>query len=214
MVEEPQAEYQKSPSQHPQLKPMTLEEYWVFEYNAEGRHEYHDGVLIEMNYTSEPHGQICSNLTGLIFNCIREKDCSVYAENRMVYIPECNKNFYPDVLIVCGKHELKAVKKNMHATMNPAVIIEVLSNSTEDFDKTKKTKCYKKLRSLQQLIFIRQNEKHVQVLNRTDKDRIWIEIEAFDDDETVEIGDCTLSVKDIYHRVEIIDNTPEQASDK
>ena len=80
MVEEPQTEYTRLP------KRMTLEEYWAFEYQAEGRHEYHDGILVEMAYTSEPHGQICSNLTRLIGNCILDKDCSVYAENRLVFI--------------------------------------------------------------------------------------------------------------------------------
>jgi Uma2 family endonuclease len=209
MVEEPQTQYGNAP----EPKRLTLEQYWEFEYNAEEKHEYHDGVLVKMSYTSEPHGQICSNLTRLIGNCILDKDCSVYAENRMVFIPECNKNYYPDVLIVCGNHELKAVSKNMKATMNPSVIIEVLSDSTEDFDKTKKTKCYKKLRSLKQLVFIRQDEKHIRILNRTDNDRVWIEIEAFDDHETVDIGDCKISVEDIYHRVDISDVSPDSLSD-
>jgi Uma2 family endonuclease len=207
-VEEPQAQYQSTP----EPKRMTLEEYWEFEYKSEERHEYHDGILVEMTYTSEPHGQICSNLTGLIFNCIKDKDCSVYAESRMVYIPECNKNFFPDVVVVCGEHELKAVTKNMRVTMNPSVVIEVLSDSTEDYDKTKKASCYKKIKSLKQIVFVRQDEKNVRTLNRTDNDRVWIEIEAYEEDEIIEIGDCSIKVKDIYHRVSI-ENNPQPSSD-
>ncbi len=209
LVEESQTQYGNTPDP----KRMTLEEYWQFEFHAEGKHEYHDGILVEMSYTSEPHGQICSNLIGLIGNCILDKDCSVYTENRMVFIPECRKNYYPNVLLVCGKHELKAVTKNMKATMNPSVVIEVLSDSTEDFDKTKKAKCYKKINSLKQLVFIRQDEINVRILNRTENDREWIEIETFEDNETVEIGDCKISVSDIYNRVEIVDSSPDNKSD-
>jgi Uma2 family endonuclease len=206
MFEEPKAQYNITP------KRMTLEEYWEFEYKSEGRHEYHDGVLIDMTYTSEPHGQICSNLTALISNCIREKDCSVYSETRMVFIPECNKNFYPDVVIVCDEHDLKAVSKNMRATMNPSVVIEVLSHSTEEFDKTTKIPCYKKIRNLNQIVYIWQDEKYVVVRNRTENDRIWEEIDYFEDEELVPIGDCLIPLNEIYRRVSF-DVQSENATD-
>jgi Uma2 family endonuclease len=205
-VEEPQGEYRRIP------KKITLEEYWDREFISEGRYEYHDGVLVEMTYTSEPHGQICSNLNRLIGNCILDKDCSVYAENRMVYIPECNKNFYPDIVLVCGKHDLRQVSKNMKATMNPSVVIEVLSDSTAEFDKTTKTRCYKKVKSIQQIIFVNQTDKYVRTLKKTNDERIWLEIDAYDDDDIVEVGECKLSIKEIYHRVDI-DIEPENMSD-
>ena len=206
---QPQIEYQKALD----FKRMTLEEYWEFEFNSEKRHEFHDGILLETTYKTEATGRICANLLGLISNVLWETDSRVYANSRMVFIPECRKNYYPDVLIVCGKHEMKSVSLNMKATLNPSVVIEVLSDSTEDFDKTKKARCYKKIESLKQLVFIRQDEINVRILNRTDNDREWIEIEAFDDDETVEIGDCKILVKEIYHRVEIIDSSPDNVSD-
>jgi Uma2 family endonuclease len=205
-VEEPQGEYRRIP------KKISLEEYWEREFISEGRYEYHDGVLVEMTYTSEPHGQICSNLNRLIGNCILDKDCSVYAENRMVYIPECNKNFYPDIVLVCGKHDLRQVSKNMKATMNPSVVIEVLSDSTAEFDKTTKTRCYKKVKSIQQIIFVNQTDKYVRTLKKTNDERIWLEIDAYDDDDIVEVGECKLSIKEIYHRVDI-DIEPENMSD-
>jgi Uma2 family endonuclease len=205
-VEEPQGEYRRIP------KKISLEEYWEREFISEGRYEYHDGVLVEMTYTSEPHGQICSNLNRLIGNCVLDKDCSVYAENRMVYIPECNKNFYPDIVLVCGKHDLRQVSKNMKATMNPSVVIEVLSDSTAEFDKTTKTRCYKKVKSIQQIIFVNQTDKYVRTLKKTDDERIWLEIDAYDDDDIVEVGECKLSIKEIYHRV-AIDFEPENLSD-
>ena len=206
MFEEPQVQYSPSP------KRMTLEEYWDFEFHSEGRHEFHDGILIEMTYTSEPHGQICSNLSRLIGNCLLDKDCSVYAETRMVYIPECNKNFYPDLVIVCGEHELRAVSKQIRATMNPSVVIEVLSNSTEDFDKTTKTRCYKKIKSLKQVVFVSQNEKYIRTLIRTENDRIWNEIEYFEENENVPIGECSIPLNEIYRRISF-ENAPNNVTD-
>jgi Uma2 family endonuclease len=205
-VEEPQVEYRRTPQK------MTIEEYWEFEYNSDKRHEYHDGILVEMNYTSEPHGQIVHNLNRLIGNCILDKDCRAYSESRMVYIPECNKNFYPDIVLVCGNHDLRQVSKNMQATMNPTVVIEVLSDSTEGFDKITKTKCYKKIKSLKQLVFVNQNDKYVRILQKTDNERIWLEIEAYEDEDEIELVDCKMTIKDIYHRVDI-NVEPERVSE-
>ena len=205
-VEEPQGEYRGIP------KKISLEQYWELEFNSEGRYEYHDGFLVDKTYASVQHGQISSNLVGFISNSILDKDCSVYAENRMVYIPECNKNFYPDIVLVCGKHDLRQVSKNMKATMNPTVLIEVLSDSTEEFDKTTKTRCYKKIKSIQQIIFVNQTDKYVRTLKKTDDARIWLEIDAYDDDDIVEVGECKLTIKEIYHRV-AVDFEPENLSD-
>jgi Uma2 family endonuclease len=204
-VEEPQGEYRRIP------KKISLEEYWEREFISEGRYEYHDGVLIDKNYTSVQHGQILSNIVGLIGNYILDKDCKIYSNSRMVYIPECNKNFYPDIVLVCGKHDLRQVSKNMKATMNPSVVIEVLSHSTEEFDKTTKTRCYKKVKSIQQIIFVNQTDKYVRTLKKTEDERIWLEIDAYDDDDIVEVGECKLSIKEIYHRV-AIDIEPENLS--
>jgi Uma2 family endonuclease len=205
-VEEPQGEYRRIP------KKISLEEYWEREFISEGRYEYHDGVLIDKNYASVQHGQILSNIVGLIGNYILDKDFKIYSNSRMVYIPECNKNFYPDIVLVCGKHDLRQVFKNMKATMNPSVVIEVLSDSTAEFDKTTKTRCYKKVKSIQQIIFVNQTDKYVRTLKKTDDERIWLEIDAYDDDDIVEVGECKLSIKEIYHRV-AIDFESENLSD-
>jgi Uma2 family endonuclease len=206
MVEEPQAEYQRI------LKKVSLETYLTLIDDGTKRLEYHDGEVVDIQSATEQHGKICTNLTRLIGNCLLDKPCDLYAADRPVWIEACNKSFFPDHVIVCEEHEFKQMSKNVKATVNPSVVIEVLSDSTGDFDQTTKTRCYKKLKSLHQIIYVSQDEKYIRTLIKTENERIWNEIEYFEDDEKVPIGDCEITLKDIYHRV-IFDNQPEQASD-
>jgi Uma2 family endonuclease len=206
MVEEPQAEYQRIP------KKVSLETYLILIDDGTKRLEYHDGEVVDIQSATEQHGKICTNLTRLIGNCLLDKPCDLYAADRPVWIEACNKSFFPDHVIVCDEHEFKQLSKNVKATVNPSVVIEVLSDSTGDFDQTTKTRCYKKLKSIHQIIYVSQDEKYIRTLIKTENERIWNEIEYFEDDEKVPIGDCEITLKDIYHRV-IFDNQPEQASD-
>ena len=148
----------------------------------------------------------------LIGNCLLDKQCDLYAGDRPVWIEACNKSFFPDHVIVCDTHQFKQLSPNVQATVNPAVVIEVLSDSTKEFDQTTKTRCYKKLKSLRQIVYVSQDEKYIRTLIKTDNERIWNEIEYFEEDEKLTIGDCQISVKDIYHRV-VFANQAEQASD-
>ena len=78
---------------------ISLEKYFEFESSAERRHEFIDGKIIAMSYTSEERGMIVSNLTRVFANCLLEQDCSVYASDRMLYVQGCNQVYYPDLLL-------------------------------------------------------------------------------------------------------------------
>jgi Uma2 family endonuclease len=197
-VEESQVEYKHSPQK------MTLEEYWAYEYNAEGRHEYHDGVLVDVTYKSMEGGQISSNLSGLIGNKITDKDCSVYSNSRMIFIPECNKVYYPDIVLINGKHDLHEVSKNMHTTINPTTVFEILSDSKEEFNKSKKIKSYKKICSLNQIIYVWKDIKYIMLLERTEDGKDWYHFEFSEDEEVIKINGFEVTFKEIYHRVDIM----------
>lgn len=183
----------------PQEKGTLLEDYFEFEFQSERKHEFVDGRIVAMGYTSEEHGKIVSNLTRLLGNCLLDKDCDVFTSDRMLFIPACNQVFYPDLLIVCGAHELYQASKNMKATLNPLVVIEILSDSTEYMDKTTKTRCYKKIPGLQQILFVSQKEQHVRILTREgDK---WVDTEFYEEGDVVHIGTCSVPLNEIYRRV-------------
>ena len=181
-------------------KGVTLEEYFEFEYKAERRHEFIGGKIEAMAYTFEEHATIVHNLDVMLGVCMREEDCKVYPGDRMLFVRDCGDVFYPDLLIVCGKHEFYQATKNMKATLNPSVVIEILSNSTEYLDKTTKTRCYKKIPGLRQIVFVAQKEKHVRILER--EGERWIDTEFYEENDVPRIGDCDVPLNEIYRKVE------------
>lgn len=181
-------------------KSVTLEEYFELEYKAERRHEFVGGKIKAMAYTSEEHATIVHNLDVMLGVCLREADCKVYPGDRMLFVRDCGDVFYPDLLIVCGKHEFHQATKNMKATLNPSVVIEILSDSTEYLDKTTKTRCYKKIPGLRQIVFVAQKEKHVRILER--EGERWIDTEFYEENDVPCIGDCDVPLNEIYRKVE------------
>jgi Uma2 family endonuclease len=134
----------------------------------------------------------------LLGNCLENSDCLVYPSNRLLFVPECEKTFYPDVSIYCGQRETYTFSPNMTALLNPKVLIEVLSPSTEGYDKDKKWRCYKKINSLQQYILIAQDEFFIRILERTTTENEWIQREYDEISDTIKINNCFLKMQDIY----------------
>ena len=181
----------------------SLEEYFEFEYKAEGKHEFHNGLIVEMSYTSESHGVIVHNLDVELGICLKSRrDCLVIPNDRMVYIPDCKKVCYPDLVVVCGERAYYQYSKNMKATLNPSILIEVLSDSTKNHDKKGKRKCYRTIPSLKQYIIVDQDTKFVEVYERSEDGHWFSEIYS-DDDDMVKIGDCQILLKDIYQLKDI-----------
>ena len=207
-LKEPQAQYGKAVQkaleieQEPIKKKVSLDEYLEMIADGDRRLEYHDGEVVDIQSATEQHGLICTNLTGLIYICNRNIKCKVYAGDREVWIEKCRRMFYPDLIIVCGEHDMRQMSKNVNATINPSVVIEVMSGSTEGFDLSIRMRCYKTIKGLKQIIFAAQDEKYVRVLNQLDENEHgWTDFEYFEDEETILIGDCAIVLKDIYEDV-------------
>ncbi len=216
-LNEPQAKYaisQKEKENKSELieKRVSLDEYLEMIADGKRRLEYHDGQVFDIQSATEQHGLLCTNLTGLIYICTRNKDCRIYAGDRELWIEKCHKMFYPDLVIVCGEHDMKQMSKNVKATINPSVVIEILSDSTEKYDKSFKSKCYKKLNSIKQIVYVAQDEKYIYIESPTENKRAWLTTDYFEDDDLVPIGDCNILLKDMYERVEF-ENQPERATE-
>jgi Uma2 family endonuclease len=199
----------------------TLAEYTDLEYTAETRHEYINGEVGAMANTSPNHARIVRNLTLALSKCADEMGCELFAETRLVWSEACERAYYPDVLIVCGEMEVKALSKNMVATLNPRIIIEVASPSpsrggeekdaTRDYDKTEKWRCYKKIPSLEQYFLIEQDFKYIELRERFDEQK-WTISDFENDNELLSFGNCATLLKDIYNKVvfdnHVSDNAP------
>lgn len=187
----------------PATKYLSLEEYFEFEYKAKIRHEYLDGKLRPMSYTSPNHGRIVRNISRIIDTYFLDKESEIWTENRMLFVPDCNKVYYPDGLIVNGQATYYNYRGKMEATLNPAVLIEIASDSTEEHDKTEKWECYQTILSLQQYVLISQKSVFVGLYERETSDsEKWIYTGHRDLAATINIGGCNISLKDIYNKVE------------
>lgn len=176
---------------------FTIEEYLEREEKAEYKSEYYKGEIFAMAGGTPPHSAISVNLTIALGNRLRGK-CRVYNGDMRVHIPILQYFTYPDVSVVCGKREF--FRDN--ALMNPVIIFEVLSDSTEGYDRGTKFRLYSKITSLQEYVLVSQDERAVDVFRRNAEGR-W-ELFRFSDNETVELVSvqCSLTMDEIYEDAE------------
>jgi Uma2 family endonuclease len=189
---------------------FTEEEYLAIERASEERHEYIDGRIFAMASESDQHEEIRVNLIGGLFSQLKGKPCRTRAQNTKVRSgpePTSSKTpegfySYPDVLVVCG--ERKFHDKYRDVLLNPNVIIEVLSKSTEAFDRGEKFIRYRTwLPALTDYILVSQ-EKPVIEHYRRQSDGEWVlsTLEGLDAALKIESIGCSLKLSDVYDGVQ------------
>jgi Uma2 family endonuclease len=144
---------------------ISPEEYLEAERNAKEKHELHQGHIVTMTGASVKHNSIVSNLIGSINPFLKDKGCKVFPSDLRTYIPTAESFTYPDVSIVCGETSLLD-DEYKDTVLNPVVIIEVLSPSTEKYDKGNKILYYTQIASLREYILIGSTSCYVQVARR------------------------------------------------
>jgi Uma2 family endonuclease len=185
-----------------QRKKYSAEQFLDFEITSKYRHEYINGFLRKMAYASHNHETIVANLIRLLGNYLFDKGFTVLGSNRLISIPECDKYYYPDITVVKGKSIFKQYKGKMVATMNPYLIVEILSDTTSEIDKSEKLECYQKVESLQYYLLVSQDAKNIQIYKRTADPKFWLSAIFTDKDEEVEIDEMSLKINQIYHQIE------------
>ena len=176
---------------------MSIDEYWKNELKNEYKSEfYKNKVTAIMPYTSQPHNDIISNLILTLKPWARERGWILAHENRPIWITACELNTYPDVFIV-EKSESFARQGHPLSEAAPSVIIEVLSPSTEGYDKGKKLRCYRQIPSLKQIILVSQNEPTVDVYQKNDNNE-WIYFDVSGLDKELIITGKSVPLSDIY----------------
>lgn len=160
------------------------------------KHEWVGGVVYAMSRGTPEHGRLTAS--AIIALAALPKECRVYSSDTMLFVAEVELATYADVSVVCGPLETITVRKNGRslgqAVTNPAVICEVLSESTERYDRDGKFNAYKALPSLREYLLISQDEHRVEVFRRAEG---WAG-EAKRAGETITIHGCTIQVDAIY----------------
>lgn len=180
----------------------TVEEYLALEEKSVEKNEYHNGEVWAMAGGTGNHSKITANTIMGIGNALREKgkDCSVYDSNLKVYSEVYHSFLYPDVLVICGEEENYQNRSDI--IQNPLLIIEVLSKSTANYDRSEKFMKYRAIPSFKEYILIDQNKAIVEGFYRETADYWRIQrIEGMEESIHLYSIDCTISLKNIYWRV-------------
>ncbi len=186
-----------------QRKPRfyTPDEYLEFERNSEVRHEYLDGEIYEMAGANKRHNAISVNIIRLLGNQLLERDCNVYGSDMRVKITSTEKYTYPDVVAICGEENYEDETED--TLLNPSLIVEVLSKSTEAYDRGGKFEYYQTIESFQEYVLITQEPFRVEQYVRKEKN-IWTYFEFRKPEDVVKLNsiNCELGLQDIYHKIE------------
>jgi Uma2 family endonuclease len=157
---------------------FTPTEYLELERRAEAKSEYVDGQVYAMAGASPVHVFICSNLVRHIGNRLEGSPCRIVSNDLRVRVPDSSLYSYPDGIIVCGKLELDEDQND--TLLNPVVIFEVLSDSTEKWDRGEKFARYRTIPSLKEYILISQSLPRVERFVREDKEWRFAVFEGLD----------------------------------
>ena len=146
------------------LKRITPQEYLIRERQASIKSEFYQGEIFAMGGGSANHSLIAANFVGEARNSLKGRPCAVFNSDLRVQVQSTGLYAYPDATIVCG--ELLFDDDHRDTLLNPTVIVEVLSDSTEKYDRGKKSNHYRQIASLKELILIAQDRSHVERFTR------------------------------------------------
>ena len=179
---------------------FTPGEYLSLERVSEIRHEYLEGCVYAMAGESPTHSTICFNLVGVLHPQLRGTPCRGFSPNMKVRAGEAGLYAYPDLSVACGEPIFQ--DEHGDVLLNPAVIFEVLSPSTEAYDRGEKFARYRALETLTDYVLVAQDRPHVEHFSRR-PDGTWMREEVDGPDATLTLNsiNCRLPLADVYERV-------------
>jgi Uma2 family endonuclease len=188
---------------------FTPEEYLSLERNSEIRHEYLDGSVYAMAGESPEHSTICFNLAGSLHFQLRETPCRGFSPNMKVRANKSGLYAYPDLMIVCGEPSFHDERRDV--ITNPVVIFEVLSPSTEAYDRGEKSLRYRtEIETLQDYVLVAQDRPGMEHFSRQ-PDGSWLSSEVNGLAETLSLSsiDCRIALSEVYSRIDFVDSTQQ-----
>lgn len=185
---------------------LTPEEYLSFERKAITKHEYLKGQIVAMSGASFAHNFITLDTATQLNVQLMGGECQVAASDMRVKVLQTDSYFYPDVVVFCS--EPMAEDNNFDTLLNPTVIIEVLSPSTETYDRGEKFEDYKQIESLKEYVLISQDMVYVEHYRHQKIEWLKSEYKELDDVMQLHSIGCELRLQDIYSRTEFALNAP------
>jgi len=184
---------------HPEPRKMSVEEYFALESDPSTKYEYRDGYAVAMSGTSLNHVRITRNISHEFTKRMQEGPCQAYSSDVRVIIPTRGNYLLPDIAVSCDYRD----EKEDQALHFPRLIIEVLSPSTQDDDRSEKFQEYQTLPSLQEYVLVSARYQFVEIYRRQ-SDETWL-YKTYKPDQIVEFKclNIQLTFAEIYKNVEV-----------
>ncbi len=185
---------------------MTLEEFFQWEVQQDSKYEYINGEVYAMTGRTVPHSAIAVNLLAALRPHARGRFCQVLSSDAKVAISDAGPSFYPDVQVTCDPRDRGAID----AIRYPCLVVEILSPSTEAYDRGAKFAHYRRLESLREYVLISSDRINVEIFRLNDRGK-W-ELTPYSSGETVQLTsiefECAIEV--LYEDVEL---SPQENND-
>jgi Uma2 family endonuclease len=179
---------------------LTPEEYLEIERRAERKSEYYKGEVFAMAGASRKHGLIVANLVAELRQQLKKKPCEVYPTDMRLRVAPTGLYTYPDVIVVCGEPQFADDQSD--TLLNPTLIIEVLSPSTQDYALGRKFEHYRTLPSLTDYLTVAQNRPHTEHRYRQDSHWTLVDYDGITQTISLPSIDAVLSLAEVYDKVE------------
>lgn len=187
-VNEPEPAYQK--------RLMTEEEYLAFEETSEQKHEYFQGEVFAMAGASDQHNEIFVNMIGELTTKLKNSPCRPYGSDKRLKIPQTRLYTYPDISIYCNTN---THFETLSSQKEPTVLIEILSESTKDYDRGRKFKFYRDIASLKEYLLIDSQSISVEIF-RLNSSNHWEleEYRSIEQELVIKTIGVSISLTEIY----------------
>jgi len=178
------------------------DQYLELERGSDLKHEFYRGELFAMAGGSEAHDLIAGNVRTRLTMQLFDRPCRVHGGDMRVKVEETGLYTYPDLSALCGPSEFATVSRT--TLLNPALIVEVLSKSTQGYDKNEKFKQYRKIPSLRDYLLVSQHSVSLEHYSRQPEGFWRLDTyEALEDTFTLESIGCTLTLEGVYWKVDL-----------
>ncbi|MCU0469726.1 MAG: Uma2 family endonuclease [Arcicella sp.] len=186
-------------------KRVAVDTYFKMEEKATDKHEFHNGIVLKMAGAKFQHNLLAQKIASIIDNYIDDNDLNFMVSNSdtKIRIDAFNKIVYPDAVVICEKPSFYLGRKD--TIVNPLLVVEVLSESTETHDKNTKFEYYRALDSFKEYVLISQERKQLTVYTKQE-DNSWI-LRDYENDDSIAIlhtlQQCPVSLKRLYKGIDI-----------
>ena len=163
------------------------------------RYEFLNGYIRNMGYATDIHELLVLNFGFFLNQFYRKLDFKIYGSNRLLYVENGNHYFYPDLQVVEGELIYKIYKQSMKATLNPTLLIEIISDSSDEYDHVEKWNCYQTIPTLKQYVMVSQKEMKVESYRRVADE--WLYVSVHGEKASIKVLDCEITLADLYEKV-------------